>query len=252
MREPSRKISSAKLKYDEIWFEESLELINSPISAGQVSADMSQVLRALEIERKKGHNISATHVLIHLVGKILKSNPRFHQLIIGHRRYNVDKVSIGLSVSGDNVVTPVLVIDEPDTKSPQIIAGEISKRLPQLHEADKAGRQMMNKWGFTLPFKFLRMWLMKIMINHTMFRLEKSGTFQITTVALDWGLTTSFLASGVLTAGQIKQSVVALKDSPEVRPMMTLTLSTKHNVWDGNLAARFLATLKADLEKYSP
>jgi pyruvate/2-oxoglutarate dehydrogenase complex dihydrolipoamide acyltransferase (E2) component len=49
-------------------------------------------------------------------------------------------------------------------------------------------------------------------------------------------------------AGQVRSQVVAVDGQPAVRPMMTMTLSGDHGVWDGRAAVRFMATVKADLE----
>ena len=51
--------------------------------------------------------------------------------------------------------------------------------------------------------------------------------------------------------GQVRSRVVAIEGQPAVRPVMTLTLSGDHGVWDGRAAARFMATVKADLESSS-
>jgi pyruvate dehydrogenase E2 component (dihydrolipoamide acetyltransferase) len=64
----------------------------------------------------------------------------------------------------------------------------------------------------------------------------------------DWALTSTFATSGVLIGGQIWSRVVAVDGQPAVRPVMTLTLSSDHGVWDGRAVARFLSAVKAELE----
>lgn len=54
--------------------------------------------------------------------------------------------------------------------------------------------------------------------------------------------------AGILAVGQTKDRVVAVKGRPEVRPVMTVTLGCDHRAVDGAVGARFLQTLKANLE----
>ena len=49
--------------------------------------------------------------------------------------------------------------------------------------------------------------------------------------------------AAILAVGAITDRVVAVEGKPEVRPMMTLTLSADHRVADGARAATFLADL---------
>jgi pyruvate/2-oxoglutarate dehydrogenase complex dihydrolipoamide acyltransferase (E2) component len=81
------------------------------------------------------------------------------------------------------------------------------------------------------------------------FRRQGAGTFQISTVPGDWGLSSTFATSGLLVAGQVWSRVVAVRGQPAVRPMMTLTLSCDHGAWDGRAAGRLLAAVKGALEQ---
>jgi pyruvate dehydrogenase E2 component (dihydrolipoamide acetyltransferase) len=70
----------------------------------------------------------------------------------------------------------------------------------------------------------------------------------VSTVPLDWALSSAFSTAGVLIAGQTRSRVVAVNGAVAIRPVMTLTLSADHGVWDGRAAARFLAAVKTELE----
>jgi pyruvate dehydrogenase E2 component (dihydrolipoamide acetyltransferase) len=54
--------------------------------------------------------------------------------------------------------------------------------------------------------------------------------------------------AGILAVGRTKDVVVARNGRPEVRPTMTVTLGCDHRAVDGAVGARFLATVKANLE----
>jgi 2-oxoglutarate dehydrogenase E2 component (dihydrolipoamide succinyltransferase) len=70
----------------------------------------------------------------------------------------------------------------------------------------------------------------------------------VSTVPVDWAFTTSFATAGVLFGGQVVSRVVVVDGQPAVRPIMTLTLSGDHGVWDGRAAIRFMSAVKMTLE----
>lgn len=55
--------------------------------------------------------------------------------------------------------------------------------------------------------------------------------------------------AGILAVGRTKDVVVARNGRPEVRPVMTVTLTCDHRAVDGAVGARFLATVKSNLEE---
>jgi pyruvate/2-oxoglutarate dehydrogenase complex dihydrolipoamide acyltransferase (E2) component len=181
----------------------------------------------------------------------LADNRQLHQLVAGTRRTYPDRVDIGLSITGETFVAPVLVIESADKKTPPEIAAEIARRVPEAQAADQRLRRALRKWGWLIPFGFLRRGILRVLFSSAEFRRRGAGTFQVSTVPADWACTTTFSTAGVLMAGQVQSQVVVLDGQPAVRPMMTITLSGDHGVWDGRAAVRFMATVKADLESGS-
>jgi pyruvate dehydrogenase E2 component (dihydrolipoamide acetyltransferase) len=54
--------------------------------------------------------------------------------------------------------------------------------------------------------------------------------------------------AGILAVGRTRDAVVAVKGKPTVRPTMTVTLGCDHRAVDGAVGARFLQSLKQNLE----
>jgi pyruvate/2-oxoglutarate dehydrogenase complex dihydrolipoamide acyltransferase (E2) component len=146
------------------------------------------------------------------------------------------------------VVAPVLVVQGADQKGVGEIAQEVARRTPEVKKADAANLRSLRTWGRLVPFGVLRRWIMRRMFASAAFRRQTAGTFQVSTVPVESAVTSVFVAAGVLVGGQVWPRVVALNGQPVVRPMMTLTLSGDHGVWDGRAAARFLAVVKGELE----
>ncbi len=237
------------LDYADRWLRDALCVVRPPFSVLQTTVDMTQALRHLEEWRHKGVHASSTHLLIQGAALALAANPQLHQVVAGVRRHRPERVDIGLSVSGETFVAPVLVIEGAEKKSVGEIAEEITRRVPQIQQADRDMLCVLRKWGRLVPFSFLRRALLRGMFTSLNFRRKGAGTFQVSTVPLDWALSSSFTAVGVLVAGQISNRVVAVDNQPQVRPMMSLTLSGDHRIWDGRASARFLSAVKAHFER---
>jgi pyruvate/2-oxoglutarate dehydrogenase complex dihydrolipoamide acyltransferase (E2) component len=241
--------TSARLDHAERWLLDGLHVLRPPFSALQVTADMTHATRRLEELRREGVHATATHLLVQAAARALAANPALHQLIAGTRRHRPATVDIGLSVTGDTFVAPVLVIESANTKSIADIAAEIARRAPEVREADRQMLALLRRWGWIVPFAFLRRTILRLLFRSGAFRRKGAGTFQISTVAGDWALTSTFATSGVLIGGQVWSRVVAIDGQPAVRPVMTLTLSSDHGVWDGRAVARFMSVVKAELER---
>jgi pyruvate/2-oxoglutarate dehydrogenase complex dihydrolipoamide acyltransferase (E2) component len=239
---------SESLDYAERWMRDSLAVLRAPVSIAQISVDMTNAMKRLEAYRKRGAQLTATHLLVRAVANTLASNPALHQLIAGRRRRRPENVDIGLSISGESFVAPVIVIEGANKKSPIEIAEEIARRVPEVQAADRKFLDGLRRWGWLVPFGFLRRALLARQFGNPAFRRRVAGTFQISTVPVDWALTTTLVTAGVLIAGRVWPRVIAVDGQAAVRPTMSLTLSGDHGVWDGRAATRFLAAVQTDLE----
>src|SRR5438105_11159985 len=244
----ANRSDSEPLDYAERWLRDGFRVVQPSLSVHQISIDMTYANRGLEELRRAGVHATSTHMLIRAAATALASTPNLHQIIAGSRRERPMTVDIGLSIAGETFHAPVLVIERADQKSVTEIAEETARRAPEVRKADQRMLRVLRTWGRLVPFGFLRRALLRLLFNSTTFRRKGAGTFQVTTVPTDWALTSTFSTAGVLIAGQVQSRVVAINGRPEVRPMMCLTLSADHGVWDGRAAARLLAAVKSEME----
>jgi len=236
------------LDYADRWLRDGLYVLRPALSVHQVSVDMTNSLARLEMLRRDGVAASTTHLLVSAAARALAANPALHQVVAGRIRHRPDRVDIGLSVSGETFVAPVLVIEGADKKSIAEIASEIVRLTPLVQEKDRELLTLLRRWGRILPFAFLRRLLLRTLFMSPRFRRQGAGTFQVSTVPTDWALASTFATAGVLVGGGVASRVVAVAGKPEVRPSMFLTLSGDHGVWDGRASARFLAAVRRELE----
>lgn len=230
---------------------DSLRVLRPAFAAHQTTADMTNALQRLEALRREGVAASPTHLLVRATARALAANPDLHQILTGTRRHRPARVDIGLSVTGEMFVAPVLVFEGADRKTIAELADETARRVPELREADRRMLRSLRRWGRLVPFGFVRRAILRVLFARADYRRKVAGTFQVSTVPVDWALTSTFVATGVLVAGPVLSRVVPLDGQPAVRPTMTLTLSADHGVWDGRGAARFLAAVRAELESPS-
>jgi pyruvate dehydrogenase E2 component (dihydrolipoamide acetyltransferase) len=240
--------TAESLDYAERWMSDSLRVLQPSVSVSRIAVDMTQALRRLDTFRRSGVHVTSTHLVVHAAARALAENPKLHQIVTGTRRHRPARVDIGLSVSGEAFVAPVLVIERADEKSVEEIAAEVARRTPETQQAHRRLLQSLRRFGWLVPFGPWRRALLGFRFASVAFRRKTAGTFQVTTVPVDWALTSTLVTSGVLTAGRISSHVVAVEGQPVVRPIMSITLSADHAAWDGRAAARFLAAVQSELE----
>ncbi len=174
-----------------------------------------------DIEKSNGVKLTHTDSLVALVARTLAKYPRMNASWTGDDvRENSDiNVSIAMAVSGGVVA---VVISNADSKDLSAIA---TQRI-ELTERARSGK------------------LRPADISGGTFTISNLGMYHVD----------AFLAiitppqAAILAVGAISDRVVAVNGKAEVRPMMTLTLSSDHRVVDGAQAAQFLHDLTLAIE----
>jgi hypothetical protein len=108
--------------------------------------------------------------------------------------------------------------------------------------------KLLRRWGWILPFGILRRAVLRMLFSSPAFRRKGVGTFQVSTTTVDWCLGGTFSAAGLIVGSAVRSQVTVVDGQPAVRPMMKLTLSCDHGIWDGRGATRFLVGVQTELE----
>ncbi len=159
---------------------------------------------------------TVTDVLISVIAKTLTKHPKMNSSWTGSgTRVNPDvNISVAMAVK-DGVVGAVI------HKAATLKLFEISAQRKELTERARAGR------------------LRPADISGGTFTLSNLGMYKVDAFT---AIITPPQAA-ILAVGNISDRVVAVDGKPEVRPMMTMTLSSDHRVVDGARAAEFLSEL---------
>jgi len=170
----------------------------------------------------EGVKVSPNDLVIKAVAAALRKHPWVNSSWTGEAIRQYDAVHIGVAVAVDEgLITPI--IRNADRKGIAEIASEVK---------ELAGRAREKK---LLPEEYT------------------GGTFSISNLGM-FGIT-EFTAvinppeAAILAVGAIEEKVVVVDGQMVIRPRMRVTLSCDHRVVDGATGAKFLETLRQNLEE---
>jgi pyruvate dehydrogenase E2 component (dihydrolipoamide acetyltransferase) len=234
-----------KLDYADRWIGDALAVLPHPGFFVSMEIDMTSCNDIIQQLRDKGVKVTYTHIFIRAVALVLSKYPDLHQLIKGTRRLLPTNVDIGLSVQGDSVAAPVLVIANAESKTLQEIADEVVNRAPKIKSEDTKTLSYYRRWGKVVPFGFLRRWYLRVLLNKLWFIRKTVGTFQITTLSqVDIVAPFTISAGAILGVGRVRDRVLVINGKQEIRPTAMISCCADHKVWDGARTAKFMTALK--------
>src|SRR5215469_8207922 len=169
-----------------------------------------------DIEKARGVRVTVTDLLIALVARVLRKHPRLNSTWTGSTILPNPDVNISVAMAVEDGVVAA-VFHQADTLAMADICAQRREltdraRANKLRPADISG-----------------------------------GTFTISNLGMyDVDAFTAIITppqAAVLAVGGIVDRVVPVNGKPDVRPMLTLTLSSDHRVIDGARAAQFMKDL---------
>lgn len=168
------------------------------------------------LDKESGLKISHSDLLVALVSRIVAKHPRMNATWTGSAVQANREVNMGVAAAVKDGVVAVVI-----PKADKALLADISAQLREKAERARAGKLHPSD------------------IAGATFTISNLGMYGVD----------SFHAiitppqAAILAVGRIADRVVAVNGQPEVRPMMTLTLSCDHRVVDGAQAALFLKEL---------
>jgi pyruvate dehydrogenase E2 component (dihydrolipoamide acetyltransferase) len=170
------------------------------------------------IEKERGARLSHTDLLVAAVARALEKHPLVNASWTGDgiRLHPEINVGVAMAVEGGVVVAAI-----PGANTKKL--GEITKMRSDLTERARAGK------------------LRPADITGATFTISNLGMYQVD------AFTAIIVApqAAILAVGRIADRVVPVDGKPGIRPLITLTLSCDHRVFDGARAALFLNDLAA-------
>jgi pyruvate dehydrogenase E2 component (dihydrolipoamide acetyltransferase) len=172
------------------------------------------------IEKERGARLSHTDLLVAAVARALEKHPLVNASWTGEAIRLHPEINVGIAMAVEGGVV-VAAIPGANTKK----LGEIAKMRSDLTERARAGK------------------LRPADITGATFTISNLGMYQVD------AFTAIIVApqAAILAVGRIADRVVPVDGKPGIRPMMALTLSCDHRVFDGARAALFLNDLAAGI-----
>lgn len=232
----------------ERWMRDGLSVIDPAGFFVSAEIDMTDAARLLSVYKEAGHEVTYTHVFVRAAAEVFSRNPDLHQLV-GHRqRLRPASVDIGLSISGQMFVAPVLVIRDAARKTLLQVASEVRGGAQSAREDQGAMLKTLRTWGGLVPLRSIRRFILRRLIWRVGARRQENGTFQVSCLAgVDQFVPLLFVTTGILGVGRVKERVVVRDGKPVVRPTAIVSCGVDHKVWDGRAAQDFLRDLEAVL-----
>lgn len=210
---------------------------------------MSACQSAIEASRQESVKVTYTHAFVRAAALALADDEDLHQLVVGSRRWVPGRVDIGLSVSADSFVSPVVVVEDVSNKTLSQVANEITENIPQVraeHEEFLAGSR---RWGWLAPFAWLRRAILRRLVSRFSFIQSANGTFQVSCLNdVDQFVPFLFSTTAILGTGQVRDRAVVVNGEVVIRPTVYISCCADHRVWDGRRGARFINRVKSILE----
>lgn len=227
--------------------------------------DITNIRKQIREKHKKGIFFSFTACIIKILGDCINSNRLLNARLKSERKLIVfDDVDICFSIerkiAGGFYPFP-LIIRSVNKKGIQEIDQEITKEINRKVYSESELFMPKNlffgelflKLFYFLP-SFIRITLMKIMINNPIMAQKQLGSVGFATVNMNgklsgWTLPTKNPYSIYVSLGSISKKPWIIEDRIEARDILNVSVIFDHNVIDGNPARSFVNEFVKRIDK---
>lgn len=240
-----------RLDHAERWLTDAFRVLQANPASFSIGIDveMTRARALVQRARELGLRLTFTSLLIRAAGLALARHPELHQIISGTRRLHPGQVDLSLSVSNEAIAAPLLLLQNVGERRLPDLAQELATRAPALRAQDSKTLADLRRWGWLVPFGFLRRFILRVLHAPLWVKRRLTGALQITVVpTVDLPLPLLASAAVILAMGRVSERVVARGGQAVVREMVTLTCGADHKLWDGLRAGVFLGEVAKIIE----
>lgn len=200
----------------------------------------------------KAQDLSVTYAafVVCAAARALARHPHLQRVLAGKRQLRPAHIDICLSVAGDAVVTPVVILEQADQKNVVSLSAEIRRKAPQARR--ETGRLLdgLNRWGWLLPSRLLRQQLLRFLLQWPQYRRKVSGTFQVSILPEpDLFVPLLFNTPAALGVGSIRERPLVIDGAVQAVLAAQFACAIDHGQWTGLDAQTFLRELRHILER---
>lgn len=237
------------LSHGDRWLADGFEEVPTAGGFVQSLVDMSRTKEALRLLRDARIPATLAHLFVRAAAIALARTPGGHCIRSDYRRLTPGTVDIGLSMAGETSYAPVVVLPASDRKPLAELVPAIIEAVDAAVEKEAHDLANMRRWGWLIPFGFMRRFLIRCMNRSLWFRRRLVGTFQISYLPhVEAMAPFMFLTGSALGVGGVRERPVAANGQVVVRPTAWITLCADHAALDGARAADLLGAIQRVLE----
>ena len=238
-----------RLPFGQRWMTDVWETFHVPGGFGLLLADMTQVKKALRILRDGKIPATLPHLIVRAVGIGFS---RYYQeqqfsVLCNYQRLYPSQLNVGLSMAGQTSYAPVVVIPAVDQKPLSTLIPTIIAAVDAAAAREAGDLKALYKWA--IPFRWLRLWILRGLSRNLKWRVGVVGHFQVTCLNnTDVVVPLIFYSNGIVGVGAMRDRVIAVDGVPVVRPTAWLSGVADHASSDGLRGGDALSMTKEILE----
>ncbi len=170
-------------------------------------------------------------MLIRASALALKKYPLFGASIARGKLIIPSSIDIGITVYGAELLAPIVIIREADTKSLQETVRELQEQVREARERQRQDLRILNWIGTWVP-SMIRRRLIAWALRNPTFRRTYVGTFQISMFTAFPGIgILGFLSTAfMISMSEVVKRPIIVDDRLETRPTAYLTMSGDHSI----------------------
>ena len=172
-----------KLDFADLWIRDGLRVCRPPGGFGTLDIDMTRSLAIAAEFAKSKVRMNSNHIIFRAAALALARHPEIHKMGAGSRVMYPGAVDLGISIAGESFVAPVMVIRGAEAKGLSEIAKESLSLMRKAKRDDRKLRALLRRWGWVVPFGWMRRAILSWAFNRIWFRRGGVGTFQISCIA---------------------------------------------------------------------
>lgn len=242
----------SSIDFSERWMRDGLQVANSAGGVCSLTIDMSTCASIMKRLKAEGRPVTYAPVIVCATAKALARHPKLQTLCAGNKKLSGGQIDICLSVSSDELLTPVVIIEKADQKNATEIGLELLTKVPLARSEAARLMQLLRRWGWLFPFGFLRRRILKSLLAKLWYRRGLSGLFQVTILpGLDFFVAHIFNTAAVLAVGGVAERPTVVDGEVQVRLTAPFTCTIDHKQWNGMNAVTFLMEMQKIFEHES-
>jgi hypothetical protein len=236
-----------RLRFGERWLPDAWETFHVPGGFGVLLVDMTQTKKAMRILRDAKIPATIPHLIVRAVGLAYLRNPEGFQIVCNYRRLLPGSLNVGLSMAGQTTYAPVVVLPAVDRNPLSTLIPLVIDEVDAAAAREEGDLKTLYRW--VIPFRWLRLWILRMLHRNLKFRLRLVGHFQVTCLSnVDMVVPLVFYSSAILGVGSIRDRMIVVDGTPVVRPTVWLSGVGDHASSDGVRGGDAMQTIKTILE----